>query len=53
MNMKNADFTNGKKEAGLNPMQIVFSGVDVAAVSYDRYTDKDGNVRVFGAEEDE
>lgn len=50
---KYADFTNGKKEAGLNPMQIVFSGVDVAAVSNDRYIDKDGNVRVFGAEEDE
>ena len=26
---KYADFTNGKKEAGLNPLQIVFSGLDI------------------------
>lgn len=45
---KYADFTNGKKEAGLHPMQIVFSGVDVAAICHDRYIDKHGNVRVFG-----
>ena len=27
---KYADFTNGKKEAGLHPMQIVFSGLKMA-----------------------
>ena len=44
---KYADFTNGKKKAGLNPMQIVFSGVDVARVSGDRYVNKNDEVCYF------
>lgn len=44
---KYADFTNGKKKAGLNPMQIVFSGVDVARVSGDRYVNKNDEVCCF------
>lgn len=44
---KYADFTNGKKKAGLHPMQIVFSGVDVARVSGDRYVNKDDEVCYF------
>ena len=34
---KYADFTNGKKKAGLHPLQIVFSDIDIARVSGDRY----------------
>lgn len=45
---KYADFTNGKKKAGLNPMQIVFSGLETAAVLKDRYIGGDDKVHVFG-----
>ena len=44
---KFADFTNGKKEAGLNPLQIVFSGIDFARACHDRYIDASGNVCAF------
>ena len=44
---KYADFTNGKKKAGLNPMQIVFSGVDIARVCGDRYVNKNDEVCYF------
>ena len=42
-----ADFTNGKKKAGLHPMQIVFCGIDIAKISHDKYIDKDGNICQF------
>ena len=44
---KYADFTNGKKKAGLHPMQIVFSGVDVARACGDRYVNKNDEVCYF------
>lgn len=47
-NRKYADFTNGKKEAGLNPMQIVFSGIDVAIAMKDRYIGTDDKIHTFG-----
>ena len=34
---KYADFTNGKKEAGLDPLQIVFTGLDTAKVFGEKY----------------
>lgn len=45
---KYADFTNGKKKAGLNPMQIVFSGLEAAVALKDRYIGGDDKVHVFG-----
>ena len=45
---KYADFTNGKKKAGLNPMQIVFSGFETAVAMKDRYIGGDDKVHVFG-----
>ena len=44
---KYADFTNGKKEAGLNPMQIVFSGLEFEHIMNTRYIDKNDNVCTF------
>lgn len=44
---KYADFTNGKKKAGLDPNQIVFSGLEMAHICRDRYIDKDGNEKYF------
>ena len=44
---KYTDFTNGKKKAGLNPMQIVFSDIDIARVSGDRYVNKNNEVCYF------
>ena len=44
---KYADFTNGKKKAGLHPMQIVFFGVDVARACGDRYVNKNNEVCYF------
>lgn len=41
---KYADFTNGKKEAGLHPLQIVFSGVDFAKIRHDRYINAEGEI---------
>lgn len=47
---KYADFTNGKKEAGLQPMQIVFSGLDVAKLCKERYIGRDDQIHTFGEE---
>lgn len=44
---KYADFTNGKKKAGLHPMQIVFSGIDMARIFHTKYIDKDDNICTF------
>lgn len=44
---KYADFTNGKKEAGLNPLQIVFSGVEFAKIRKDKYIGADDKVHTF------
>ena len=44
---KYADFTNGKKKAGLHPMQIVFSGVDAARACGDRYVNKNNEICCF------
>lgn len=44
---KYADFTEGKKKAGLSPFQIVFSGLEMAHINGDRYIDKDGNICTF------
>ena len=44
---KYADFTNGKKKAGLHPMQIVFTDIDMARVSGDRYVNKNDEVCYF------
>lgn len=40
---KYADFTNGKKKAGLNPLQIVFLGLNICCDN-DRYIGKDDQV---------
>lgn len=44
---KYADFTNGKSEAGLNPIQIVFTGLDVERMLGGRYINKNDEVCVF------
>ena len=44
---KYADFTNGKKKAGLNPMQIVLADIDIARLSGDRYVNKNDEVCYF------
>ena len=44
---KYADFTNGKKKAGLHPLQIVFSGIEIAQACHDRYINKNGEVAQF------
>lgn len=44
---KYACFTNGKKMAGLHPMQIVFAGIDVERTLDGRFVDKEGNVRKY------
>ena len=44
---KYACFTEGKKKAGLNPMQIVFSGIDVARICHDRYINQNDEVCEF------
>ena len=44
---KYADFTNGKKKAGLHPLQIVFSGIEIAQACHDRYINKNGEVAYF------
>lgn len=47
---KYADFTNGKKEAGLHPMQIVFLGLEAAIASRDRYIGADDKIHIFSEE---
>ena len=44
---KYADFTEGKKKAGLHPMQIIFSGLDFSRVLHDRYIGADDKVHQF------
>lgn len=44
---KYADFTNGKKSAGLNPFQIVFAGVDLAAACHDKFLGADDKIHDF------
>lgn len=44
---KYADFTNGKKKAGLHPMQIVFCGFEFEALTNDRYIGADDKVHYF------
>lgn len=44
---KYADFTEGKKKAGLHPLQIVFSGLDFEKETDDRYIDGDDEIRYF------
>ena len=47
---KYADFTEGKRKAGLHPMQIVFSGIDIAHIFHDKYVGADGRVYEFQEE---
>ena len=44
---KYADFTEGKKKAGLHPMTIVFAGIETAKIFHERYIDKNGNIQTF------
>lgn len=44
---KYADFTEGKKKAGLHPLQIVFGGLDFEKETDDRFIDGDGKERYF------
>ena len=44
---KYADFTEGKKKAGLHPMQIVFTSIELAQLMHDRYIDGNDQVRTF------
>lgn len=44
---KYADFTNGKKEAGLNPMQIVFTGIDSEHALHTKYINQDDEICEF------
>lgn len=49
---KYADFTNGKKKAGLHPAQIVFSGIRMAVALEERYIGADDKVHTFGEGDD-
>lgn len=44
---KYADFTNGKKEVGLNPLQIVFAGIDIERTVNGRYINANNEVCYF------
>lgn len=44
---KYADFTNGKKKAGLHPLQIVFSGIDNEHFFGTKYIDANENIKIF------
>ncbi len=44
---KYADFTEGKRRAGLHPMQIVFAGLDVAKATHERYIGSDDKIHTF------
>lgn len=44
---KYADFTEGKKKAGLHPMQIVFSGLEMAHLSHNRYINQNDEICEF------
>ena len=42
-----ADFTNGKKEAGLHPLQIVFSGIENAKMFHEKYINENDEICNF------
>lgn len=44
---KYADFTNGKKEAGLHPLQIVFTGLESARLTHERYMNEKNEICYF------
>lgn len=44
---KYADFTNGKKEAGLHPLQIVFTGLEIARITHERYINEKNEICYF------
>ena len=44
---KYADFTNGKKEAGLHPLQIVFTGLYTAKVFDQKYINSKNEICFF------
>ena len=44
---KHADFTEGKKKAGLHPMQIVFSGLETAKICGEKYINQNGEICAF------
>lgn len=46
-NRKYADFTKGKRKAGLHPMQIVFFSVTYSKACHDRYIGKDNQIYEF------
>ena len=44
---KYADFTEGKKKAGLNPLQIVFTGIENEKLFHTKYVGGDNEVHTF------
>ena len=44
---KYADFTEGKKKAGLHPLQIVFSGIETAKMFHEKYINANDEVCYF------
>ena len=44
---KYADFTNGKKEAGLHPLQIVFTGLEIERITHERYINEKNEICYF------
>ena len=44
---KYADFTEGKKKAGLHPVQIVFSGLEMERICGERYINQNGEICAF------
>lgn len=44
---KYADFTDGKKKAGLHPFQIVFCGIDAAKAWHTKYIGADDQIHEF------
>lgn len=44
---KYADFTEGKKQAGLHPAQIVFSGIETAHMFHERYINENDEIVTF------
>lgn len=44
---KYADFTEGKKKAGLHPMQIVFTGIDDAKLFHTKYINANDEICEF------
>lgn len=44
---KYADFTEGKKKAGLHPLQIVFTGIDDAKIFHKKYINENDEICTF------